>query len=254
MPPTPEDPAAAPANPAGESELVRALRTQVVRDQVRILELDDGIADRDTEGAATRGLLAEAQAQLDLAWSEVRSLTKQRDDLAAEIPHIRHQQHLAGLELEKAHGLLREAIREKDDWVGRHNAAETHLAAERGAHEQTRAELAETKRAHEAVLQGLYARLTAAELESAGRATEIARHLERIEELDGSLSQLKVLRTGLETQRNRLRQESAVLHDELNRTKETLAQREAKLRAMQESFSWRVTMPLRWLRRLVLRK
>lgn len=237
--------------------MIRVLRTQIIRSEVRLLELNDSIAQRDTEGAATRELLLEAQRQLDLALSETRSLTQQRDDLAAEIPHIRHQQHLAGLELEKAHSQLREANREKDEWVGRHHAAATQLtneqqahaalqqahAAELGAHAHTRTELDLARR-----------RIAELEQESAARAAEVLAHAARIRELDAAIAHLQAVRTELETLRDRLVAQGDTLRGELAQTRETLAQRDAKLRQIQDSFSWKVTSPLRWLRRVVLRR
>lgn len=244
----PDDaPASSAATPADESAVVRVLRTQIVRSEVRLLELGDALAQRDTEGAATRELLRDAQAQLDLALSEVRSLTQQRDDLAAEIPHIRHHQHLAALELEKVHGVLRDTIREKDEGIARHHAAETQLADERAAHARTRAAL-------EAAVHAAHQRIAALEQESAGRAAEVLRHAARIAELDAAIAHLQGVRTELEKLRDRLQQEGEGLRAELARTRDTLAQREAKLSAMQDSFSWKVTLPLRWLRRTVLRR
>lgn len=254
----PDEPSSQPlAVPGDDASVIRVLRTQIIRSEVRLLELNDAIAQRDTEGAATRELLHEAQRQLDLSLSEVRSLAQQRDDLAAEIPHIRHQQHLAGIELEKTHGLLRDAIREKDEWVGRHHAAATQLtaeqqvhaaeqqahAAERGAHAHTRTELDLARR-----------RIAELEQESAARAADVVAHAARIRELDAAIAHLQAVRTELETLRDRLIAQGDTLRSELARTRDTLAEREAKIRQIQDSFSWKITAPLRWLRRTLLRR
>lgn len=254
----PDDSSAQPvATPGDDASVIRVLRTQIIRSEVRLLELNDALAQRDTEGAATRELLREAQRQLDLSLSEVRSLTQQRDDLAAEIPHIRHHQHVAAMELEKVHAVLRDAIREKDEWVGRHHATEARLTAEQEAHAREQQAHATERGAHahtRTELELARRRIAELERESAGRAAEVLTHAARIRELDAAIAHLQAVRAELETLRDRLLAQGETLRGELAQARETLAQREAKIRQMQDTFSWKVTAPLRWLRRVVLRR
>ncbi|MBE7537350.1 MAG: glycosyltransferase [Opitutaceae bacterium] len=78
----------------------------------------------------------------------------------------------------------------------------------------------------------------------------------RIVALDGSLArtsyELTQTRARALALGERSRSEIAQLRESIQRGADLVAQREAKIRAMQSSFSWRATAPLRALRRLVV--
>ena len=71
-------------------------------------------------------------------------------------------------------------------------------------------------------------------------------HAVRLEQLRGSLQ--RQIRD-LDTERARLVEIVGQRNNEIVQRNDAIAQREAKIRALQDSFSWRLTQPLRFLRR-----
>lgn len=80
--------------PPDTAELLHRVRQQLILAQVRIMELEDSRDELTPRLAATKELLAQAQALADAKLDEAAHLESVRADLQAQFEHMRHMQHV----------------------------------------------------------------------------------------------------------------------------------------------------------------
>jgi chromosome segregation ATPase len=159
------------------AELLQRVRQQLILAQVRIMELEDVRDELTPRLAETESLLAAAQTLADQKLDEAAHLAGVRDDLQAQLQHLRHVQHVTNEALE--------AARE------RATSAEGTLAQERQVTGALRAQydgLAATVSSLETRAQELDRQLADSREVSAQRG-------ERIRQLDGELRAMKSSRS-----------------------------------------------------------
>ncbi len=159
------------------ADLLLRVRQQLILAQVRIMELEDVRDELSPRLAQTEALLAAAQTLADQKLDEAAHLTKVRHDLAAQLQHLRHVQHVTN----EALGLARD----------RTAAAEGAFARER----QTTSALKAQCEILTATVAALEARIRNSEQLLADSRTVSAQRLERMEQLDREMRALKTSRS-----------------------------------------------------------
>lgn len=159
------------------AELLQCVRQQLILAQVRIMELEDVRDELAPRLTQVENLLAAAQNLADRKVDEAAHLEGVRDELHAQLQHLRHVQHVTNEALEAAR---RQAA-----------AAEEALARER--------DLAGTLRLRgeelAATIASLEGRLAHTEGQLTGSLQESTRRLERIGQLDAEMRAMKTSRS-----------------------------------------------------------
>ena len=219
--------AAAQREAAARDDLLQSVRRELVIAQVRLLELQDLAADRETKTQATAQLLPEAQALLDAQLARVTELTQTiavfEDKLrAGEAARAQLQSHLADTEEAHRRSLVAAQLATTEARAAA-QAAEQRLTAADTAATQAAAELAAQARE----LSTLRADLAAA---AQTRAT-----------LEQSAARLPETERALRATQER----GAAAERDLSLLKTEAAGLRQRLAAMETSLSWKLTRPLR---------
>ncbi len=159
------------------AELLQTVRQQLILAQVRIMELEDARDELAPRLAQTETLLAAAQTLADQKLEEAAHLASVRDDLLAQMQHLRHVQHVT-----------HEALQATRERVA---AAEGALAKER----QLSSALKAQTEALAASVDALDARLREHERLLADARTVAAQRLDRIQQLDETVRTMKASRS-----------------------------------------------------------
>jgi chromosome segregation ATPase len=159
------------------ADLLIRVRQQLILAQVRIMELEDARDELAPRLAQTEALLTAAQTLADQKLDEAAHLAKVRDELAAQLQHLRHVQHVTN----EALNLARD----------RTAAAEGAFARERQASSALKAQ----GEALSATVAALEARIRDSEQHLADSRLVSTRRLERMEQLDRELRALKTSRS-----------------------------------------------------------
>lgn len=159
------------------ADLLLRVRQQLILAQVRIMELEDIRDELSPRLAEVEALLAEAQTLADRKTDEADHLDRVRNDLQAQLQHLRHVQHVTNEALE----------------IARHQAgvAEAALVREQVQTNELRAQCASLRSS----VASLEARLaeTGRQLERS-QATS-SRRADRIGQLDSELRAMKTSRS-----------------------------------------------------------
>lgn len=224
---------------SSEQELVS--EREFVREREReILALRGDVERRDLVIAEREKMLAAASdlvAQCNLSLSEQRAVLSERDSTIARLEAALAHREAALAQREAALAQRDTALAQRDTAVAQRDTAVTQRDAAVSEHE-IRLSLREDD------LQ--QARQRGAELERALAERESAFALER-RERDAEIAGLREDVEGLRRQRN---VDAQVSESELARRAETIATLEATVIALRSSTSWRITAPLRFVRRM----
>lgn len=127
-----------PAQPADHAQL---LRQQLILAQVRIMELEDQRDTLTSRVNALETLATEAQALADAKADEAAHLSRVQKDLAAQVEHQQHLQHVTHLALEEARKKLADTETELTAARARADAFQGKLTSALADGDSLRAEL-----------------------------------------------------------------------------------------------------------------
>lgn len=252
------------AGPVTESSLLPALTRAAFTallpaghpERAAVLALFDDLAQAmiQAEGLAARSLAAELREKLEAQVADLATQVRLTNEHAANLGTSLEQSRAAEAQtkgvLAQTHAALeqtRTALQQSRDLV---DQTRTVLDQTNAALAQTRTAFAELQASSSRHIAGLERALAELQASSAQRIAELERVL--TEERASSFRQIQELHRQVYNFQAELVRTAAELEHDRRRLGVHLADREKKIRQMQATFSWRVTAPLRALRRLFL--